>query len=129
MFEYLKKVYETYFMIFLQIEFGTILEELDDRLITVVYLKTVFHFFFALLSFCLQLRVWKKSSSIIYRVFRIELHEIKVLEDHLKFNSKLWKIYLYVHWQWTFDLWPLIWKKGNLKMASTASNKKSAKNQ
>ena len=37
-------------MIFLQIELGTILEELDDRLITVVYLKIVFHFFFALLS-------------------------------------------------------------------------------
>ena len=62
----LKKVYETYFMIFLQIELGTILEELDDRLITVVYLKTVFHFFFALLSFCLQLRVWRKKKFFNY---------------------------------------------------------------
>ena len=37
-----------------------------------------------------------------YRVFRIEMHEIKHLLGHQKFTFKSQKRYLYIHEMWTF---------------------------
>ena len=50
------------------------------------------------------------------------MHEIKGLEGQLKLNFKLWKRYLYIHWQWAFDLWPFNLVKSNIPVLHSLSS-------
>ena len=61
---------------------------------------------------------WDPCCHCYYRVFCIEMLEIKGLKGHLKLKFKLWKI----HWQLIFDLWPFNLVESNIIVLHSLSS-------